>query len=397
MCLICCPIPKDKGTGTMSTTLPAKRTAEGEEKVSSPMCSNDSKPIERFNLNPRYCSVLKAGNMVYFAGLVADDLTKDAKDQTIQILSKADALMSEHNLTKTNILSASIWLKDIQADFSKLNGAWEAWMDSENPPVRAAVQGALMTSDHLVEIQFTFQTSDQQIERFEKGLLYSLIAKSAGVTYFAGMIADDLSLDSKGQTEQILAKAQDLMNNYDLKKSDIIAATIWLKDIQADFGNLNEVWESWVDQENLPVRATVGSALLSEAHLVEIQFTFQPPTEQIPIERFSPNGRYCSVVKAGEKTYFAGLVADDLSQDALGQVQQVLEKADKLMTEHNLAKQSMISSTVWLKNMAEDFGTLNSVWEGWIDSENPPVRASVEGGLMTEAHLVEIQLTFFEA
>jgi len=51
------------------------------------------------------------------------------------------------------LISASIWLKDINADFSKMNSAWEEWLDPQNKPVRATVQADMASPAILVEIQ----------------------------------------------------------------------------------------------------------------------------------------------------------------------------------------------------------------------------------------------------
>jgi len=276
----------------------AKRNAEGE------MIPNEisEASIVRLYKNARYSLVVVSDSIAYFAGLVAEDLTQDARGQTQQILDKANDLMAQVSVSKQDLVSANIWLKDIQNDFGALNEVWESWIDPENPPVRAAVQGALMTPAHLIEIQLTFRfcSESQPLERYVKNSRYSLVVKAADTTHFAGLIADDLEQDIKGQTNQILQKAEELMTQHGLSKQSIVSAMVWLKDIESDFPALNEVWELWVDPENPPVRATVESSLVSQSHLVEIQFTFLTLADDKSIERFGKNARYSLVVKGGK-------------------------------------------------------------------------------------------------
>jgi len=39
------------------------------------------------------------------------------------------------------------------------------------------------------------------------------------------------------------------------------------------FGEMNEVWEAWVDKGNTPARATVEAKLAAPQYLVEIMVT----------------------------------------------------------------------------------------------------------------------------
>jgi len=372
----------------MSSTVPAKRTADGEEIPAA------AQSIERVVAEgAKYALVVKAGGLVSTAGLVADDLSADAKGQAEQILAKADKIIEEHQLRKDQLVSANVWVANISEDFAKVNEVWDAWVDTDNVPVRAAVEGGLVTPDYLVEIQFYFDTAAETIERFDKTPRYCLVTKAGDTTYFAGLIADDTAADTKGQTEQILAKAEGLMAQHGLEKRHLVASTVWLKDLAADFAALNEVWEGWHDPACLPVRATVQANLATPAHAVEVQFTFY--TGAAEVGRHAPNGRYCPAVRAGPKVYFAGLIADDRGQDAAGQTAQVLAKADALMAAHGLAKADLLSGGVWLADVGRDFAAMNEGWWGWVDRAAPPTRATVQAALMAPEVLVEIQFAFY--
>ena len=88
---------------------------------------------------------------VFTQGMVAHDLTKDAKGQTQDILEQLDTLLEEHGTDKTRILQAQIWLKDIN-DRTALNEVWSAWLPENGAPARACVQAVMADPKMLVEI-----------------------------------------------------------------------------------------------------------------------------------------------------------------------------------------------------------------------------------------------------
>ena len=92
--------------------------------------------------------------IVYLSGLI-DPTGADVKAQTQNILKQVDELLEKAGTSKTNILSVSIWLKDIDKDFQAMNEVWIAWLDPENKPVRATVQSPMALPSLLVEIQVT--------------------------------------------------------------------------------------------------------------------------------------------------------------------------------------------------------------------------------------------------
>ena len=91
-------------------------------------------------------------------------------------------------------------------------------------------------------------------------------------TYHTGQ-TDATADNVTGQTENTLAKVDDLLAQANTSKSKILTASIWLKDIGRDFASMNAVWNKWVDPNNKPVRATVEANLAREQLLVEIQVT----------------------------------------------------------------------------------------------------------------------------
>ena len=103
---------------------------------------------------PRMSRAVVRGDTVYLAGLTAGDTSQDIKGQTKQILDKINSYLSQAGTSKSNLLSANLWIKDM-ASFADMNSVWNAWVDPENPPARACVKAEMARPEVLVEIMVT--------------------------------------------------------------------------------------------------------------------------------------------------------------------------------------------------------------------------------------------------
>jgi enamine deaminase RidA (YjgF/YER057c/UK114 family) len=116
-----------------------------------------------------------------------------------------------------------------------------------------------------------------KIQHIEKTARLSRVVVHGQVAYFSGLTADDRSLDTRGQTAQILAKADTFLKAVGSNRSSILSATIWLLDI-ADFDEMNIAWVGWIDKDAPPARATVQAVMGLPDIRVEIMFTVAIPT-----------------------------------------------------------------------------------------------------------------------
>lgn len=107
--------------------------------------------VQRIKPGPRMSQAVVHGNTVYLAGLTANDTAQDVKGQTSQILAQIDALLSQAGTDKSKILSANIWLTDINT-WSQMNEVWDAWVSPGNTPARATVEAKLAVAGCKVEI-----------------------------------------------------------------------------------------------------------------------------------------------------------------------------------------------------------------------------------------------------
>ena len=106
--------------------------------------------IERVQARVWNCRAAVYGDLVFLSGAVADDKTLPMKEQTEQVLAKIDNDLAEAGTDKSGILSATVYLADIDRK-EEMNEAWMAWVDAGNLPTRTAV-GVALTPGTLVEI-----------------------------------------------------------------------------------------------------------------------------------------------------------------------------------------------------------------------------------------------------
>ena len=90
----------------------------------------------------------------------------------------------------------------------------------------------------------------------------------------------------------------------------------------------------------------------------------------------------------GSTVYLSGQVGAP-GESVAGQTKAVLGQIDTLLKEAGSDKSRILSATIWLTNIG-DFREMNSVWDGWIDRDNPPARATSEARLAAPEYKVEI-------
>jgi enamine deaminase RidA (YjgF/YER057c/UK114 family) len=106
--------------------------------------------LQRINPNRRLSQAVIHADLVYTAGIVADDTTQDVIGQTRQILAKIDGVLARAGSDKSKLLSATVWLADVSS-YDAMNSVWDAWV-SEAPPARACVEAKLAGPEYRVEI-----------------------------------------------------------------------------------------------------------------------------------------------------------------------------------------------------------------------------------------------------
>lgn len=110
------------------------------------------------------------------------------------------------------------------------------------------------------------------IRRFDVGPRLSEMAIHNGTAYLAGQVPNDATLDIGGQTREVLAAVDALLERAGTDKSRILMAQIFLADM-ADFEGMNAVWDAWVAPGHAPPRATVQARLGKPGWRIEMVVT----------------------------------------------------------------------------------------------------------------------------
>jgi enamine deaminase RidA (YjgF/YER057c/UK114 family) len=107
------------------------------------------------------------------------------------------------------------------------------------------------------------------ITRHEPSGILSEAVIHGDTIYLAGVVAENLDNDIKGQTKEVLDEIDRLLAKCGSGKSKVLSAQIWLTDIR-NRAPMNELWTAWADKSNLPARACVEAKLADPRALVEI-------------------------------------------------------------------------------------------------------------------------------
>ena len=112
----------------------------------------------------------------------------------------------------------------------------------------------------------------QPIHRVNVQKRLSDMAIYNGVAHLAGQVPEDPTLDITGQTEQVLAIIDTLLQEAGINKSRILMAQIFIANM-AEFDGMNKAWDAWVADGNAPPRATIEARLANPNFKVEVVVT----------------------------------------------------------------------------------------------------------------------------
>ena len=108
--------------------------------------------VQRLHVSNRFSEVAIAGNLVHLAGQMASDFDLDIKGQTQQTFDMIDQFLADAGTDKSQILSVTIYLKNIEQDYAAFNEVWDAWIADIDALPRTCVEAKLYDPRVLVEL-----------------------------------------------------------------------------------------------------------------------------------------------------------------------------------------------------------------------------------------------------
>jgi enamine deaminase RidA (YjgF/YER057c/UK114 family) len=107
--------------------------------------------IKRLSPGARMSQAVIHGDTVYLAGQTADRRETGVAEQTREVLSKVESLLTLAGSHKSRLLSLNVYLADI-SDFAAMNEVYDAWLDREAMPARACTEAKLADPRLRVEV-----------------------------------------------------------------------------------------------------------------------------------------------------------------------------------------------------------------------------------------------------
>lgn len=107
--------------------------------------------IHRFDQNHRRSRAVAYGGLVFLAGQVANDAAGNIRQQSGEALAKVDDMLVQAGTDKSRVLSATIWLRDME-DYDGFNEVWDQWVAPGLTPARCCGKVALADPRQRVEV-----------------------------------------------------------------------------------------------------------------------------------------------------------------------------------------------------------------------------------------------------
>jgi enamine deaminase RidA (YjgF/YER057c/UK114 family) len=110
--------------------------------------------IERIESTERMSRIVKHNGTVYLCGQTAGEAEWDITEQTQRCLDKIDNLLEKAGSSRNQLLSVTIYVRDMK-DFAAMNAVWDAWVADCEKPARACVEARMARPQILVEFTVT--------------------------------------------------------------------------------------------------------------------------------------------------------------------------------------------------------------------------------------------------
>lgn len=171
------------------------------------------------------------------------------------------------------------------------------------------------------------------------------------VAHFTGH-GDLKHADFLGQTTALLENYDHLLQQYDMRKEDILMVNVYLKNID-DAPLFIQVWQQWADEKHLPAGTIVQAPPMygrDNDFLIEVQLIVAMNHPQIC--RYGKSDCFSTLVVHQGIGYFAGQMAD--TQDDLGtESHLVLSHYEQLFETYHLKKENLLMANIYIRDENE--------------------------------------------
>ena len=97
------------------------------------------------------------------------------------------------------------------------------------------------------------------IRRYGSSTRWADVVVHRGIAHWVE-VAEDMSLDARGQISQVLAQVDATLDGIQSDKTRLLQVLVYLAD-RRDAATLDELWDAWVPAGHPPVRALVQAGL----------------------------------------------------------------------------------------------------------------------------------------
>jgi|SRR5689334_4734609 enamine deaminase RidA (YjgF/YER057c/UK114 family) len=108
-------------------------------------------PVRRITPGTRSSEATVHDECMYLSGMLPEDTSQDVEGQTRQVLAKIKTVLDKAGSARTNILSALIFLADMD-DYAAVNAVWDDWIIAQASPARTTIQARPSDPNAKIEI-----------------------------------------------------------------------------------------------------------------------------------------------------------------------------------------------------------------------------------------------------
>lgn len=356
-----------------------------------------------------FSAAVKADGFVYVSGMItAGPNAADIKAQTKQTLESIDATLKSAGSSLARAASVTVYLTKA-SDFAAMNEVYATFFPSE-PPARTTVvvTQPLANPDGLVEISAigiptgAERTVIHPADWVKSPAPYSYGIKSGNTLFMAGLISrngkDNANVpgDLAAQTKVVMDNAAAILKQAGMGFGDVVSSRVW---VQAESNQaMNDVYRTYWNGVEPPVRAAVRAGLTSPDYLVEVTLTAVkdpsrkaviPPNPDGTPGRSSVGSNLSPTIQVGNRLYVAGMLGSTPANkgDAKAQTAEALTRIGRALKAAGYDWANVVDALVYMPDMSK-FQDMNAAYRE-VFAKDFPARATIGTGLGGDA-LVEI-------